>query len=137
MTTGSKRIARKSTVRGWLLTNGPASLHQIVAGTRLSNPAVSQALADIRNDPALEYATVATRGGGYTYKIADSVTEMKAGLINQARHMLTRAESMVTAGEKATSLAVTPDDFALAADVKANGRMLALQARSILTTMGV
>ena len=121
MTRGGKRLARKHTVRDWLLKHGPATLSTISKHTMMSHAAVSHALADIRNDPTMEYATVATANGDYKYQIAFTVDHMRDGMLNQAKHMLTRAESAITAGEKMTKIAQTPDEFALAADIKANG----------------
>ena len=131
----SKRIARKIVVRDWLVANGPATLTQIRGGTGLSAAAVSTALTDCRNDPALEYVTVPTTSDDYTYALADTVAAMKAGLINQAKHMRTRAESMINAGNKMTAIAVTPDEYALAADLRASGKMLLAQAHTILAAL--
>lgn len=135
MTPGAKRIARKREVRDWLLAFGPSPLSAIASGTNLTAAAVSRALQDIRNDPAYEYATVPTYDGGYVYQIAYTVAEMRDGLRNQAKHLLTRAESMIAAGQKATALAAAPDDYALAADVTATGRLLKMQAEAILAAV--
>ena len=129
--TAGKRAFRKALVRDWLLAYGPADLMDISYGTALTPAAVSKALVDIRNDPALEYATVATKSSAWCYQIAETVPEMLAGLRNQVKHLDTRSESLIMAGEKATAIAATPDEYALAADLKATGRILKMQAEAI------
>jgi hypothetical protein len=132
---GVRRARAKKDVRDYLLIHGPSSLLIISRGTHLTPPAVSRALRDIRNDPAYEYATVATKTGGYLYRIAVTVAETKAGIINQLKHDLTRAESLITAGQKLTKLAVTTDDFAIAADLTASGKVMKSQAESVLSVL--
>jgi hypothetical protein len=132
----TKRQDRAAEVYAFLAKHPKgATLWEIVKGTKLSAPAVCKALADIRNEPEMGYATVATAGGGYRYMIARTFTDMKPGVANQARHFAARAKSISVMGVEGSKVAETVGDYEMAALLKVHGSLVEQSAQAILAAL--
>lgn len=132
---GAKREERRDAVHDYLFIHGSATLVDIARDTGLTAAAVSLALRDIRAERVMQYATVATKDTGYTYKLAATQADMLPGSVNRAKDQLTRAQSWVVLGEKMTAVATTPAEFARAADISANAKIMLRQAQAIMVAV--
>jgi DNA-binding transcriptional regulator GbsR (MarR family) len=121
----------KVDVRNELLRT-PLTLNELSARTGHSLQAVSRGIRDIRNDPTLEIVRVPTARDNYKYAVAYTVQALERGIVNQARHMLTRGESMITLGRKMNSIANTPDDYRMAAEMIVRGEQCVDSAKKVI-----
>ena len=130
----SRRTDAKQAVLDLLLKE-PLTLRALARRSGLSPQAVSRAITDIRNDPALVTIRVPTRYDDYTYGVAFTVDALINGIHNQSRHLRTRGESMVTLGDKMTKIASTPEDYRLAAETRVRGEQVVENANALLKTV--